>query len=218
MTRELSAAWDRHADHYGRLVAPLTGFVARHDFMALAALLVGCSGTAGTSSTAPPDAAADVGADVADVAVDGSDARADDTPPSAGAIDGAWRVTDILCAGAPASVVARAYITPPNRSEFTVAGDRSTYTLSTPTCVLRLESSVAYPSPGRAVFTARGPFNCVPAGCMANCETTPSMPYVYDHMMRGAELVMRTVGPTPDVTCTAAGQQNPITYTYARVP
>ena len=29
---------------------------------------------------------------------------------------------------------------------------------------------------------------------------------------------MRTVGETPDVTCTAAGQQNPITYTYARVP
>ena len=29
MTDELSAAWDRHADTYGRLFAPLTGFAAR---------------------------------------------------------------------------------------------------------------------------------------------------------------------------------------------
>lgn len=29
MTRELSSAWDRHADSYGRLFAPLTGFAAR---------------------------------------------------------------------------------------------------------------------------------------------------------------------------------------------
>ena len=29
MTNTLSAAWDRHADTYGRLFAPLTGFAAR---------------------------------------------------------------------------------------------------------------------------------------------------------------------------------------------
>jgi hypothetical protein len=44
------------------------------------------------------------------------------------------------------------------------------------------------------------------------------MPYVYDHTMHGDALMMRTVGETPDITCTAAGQRNPITYTYARVP
>ncbi|MFO0605866.1 MAG: hypothetical protein U0324_21965 [Polyangiales bacterium] len=201
--------------------------MSRRAFPALVTLLLGCAGTAGTAPTAAPDASADVaadiargdtvdvGADVADVGGDGDVPRADDGPAVPGPIDGAWRVTDILCGAEPASAGARAFITAPNRSEFTVDGDRSTYTLSTPTCVLRLESSVAYPSPGRAVFTARGPFTCVPAGCMAGCGTTPAIPYVYDHSTRGAALVMRTVGETPDITCTAAGQQNPITYTYA---
>jgi len=191
--------------------------VSRRAFTTLAALLLGCAGTAGTAPTATPDAGADVAVDARGEVADVVDVTAD-APAVPGPIDGAWRVTDILCGAEPASAGARAFITAPNRSEFTVDGDRSTYTLATPTCVLRLESSVAYPSPGRAVFTARGPFMCVPAGCMAGCGTTPAIPYVYDHSTRGAALVMRTVGETPDITCTAAGQQNPITYTYARVP
>jgi len=166
--------------------------------------LASCSNTAASTS----DAAADVAADASDGAADAP----------AGPIDGAWRVTDIACNGSPASGAARLYITEPNRSSFEVRGDRSTYTLTTSTCTMRLESTVAYPAPGRAVFTATGPFACAPARCGVGCDTTPTIPYVYEYVRRPDGLVMSTVGATPDVTCTAYGQSNPITYTYAPVP
>lgn len=165
--------------------------------------LTSCSNTAASTSDA-----------AADVAVDAPDGGAD---VPAGPIDGVWRVTDIACNGSPASGAARLYITEPNRSSFEVRGDRSTYTLTTSTCTMRLASTVAYPAEGRAVFTATGPFECTPARCGLGCDTTPSIPYVYAYARRADGLVMSTVGATPDVTCTAYGQSNPITYTYAPV-
>lgn len=207
--------------------------------MLLALHAAGCSGTA-LDSTRPstdaaidaaPDAAPDAAIDAAiDVAPDASEvpsrldvAAPPDLPvsvdatadaPPAGPIDGTWRVTDIACNGVPASAAARAYITPPNSSSFVVRGDRSTYTLTTSTCVMRLDSTVTYPAEGRATFTATGPFACSPARCGAGCGTTPRIPYQYAFARRGAGLVMTTIGDTPDVTCTAYGQPNPITYTY----
>ncbi len=199
--------------------------------LSLAACASTSAGTTGTPrdaadvvDAAQPDVAApdvappDVGPDIApDVGPD--DVAADDVDDAAapGPIDGAWRVTDIVCGGAPGSAAARAYITAPNSSSFVVRGERSVYTLRTSTCTQRLTSTVAYPSPGRAVFTATGPFACEPARCGAGCGTTPSIPYVYDYARRGAGLVMTTVGPTPDLTCTAYGQSNPITYTYEAI-
>ncbi|MFO0651665.1 MAG: hypothetical protein U0326_35920 [Polyangiales bacterium] len=178
---------------------------------------------ADTSIDVAADASIDVAPDAADVSSPTDVAPPDlpapvdatpdpDAPP--GPIDGTWRVTEIACNGMSASGAARAYITPPNSSSFVVRGDRSTYTLSTSTCVMRLESSVTYPADGRATFTAMGPFTCTPALCGAGCGTTPRIPYQYAYMRRGAGLVMTTVGDTPDVTCTAYGQANPITYTY----
>jgi hypothetical protein len=169
-------------------------------------------------STAEGDAAADAVSDAAPVVdVTPSDGAPDVPVTTAGPIDGAWQVTRIECDGAPASEAARGFITAPNTSSFSVRGGESVYALSTPACTIALASSVAYPSPGRAVFTATAPFRCVPAGCTTGCDTLPASPYVYDYT-RGADdaLTMRTVGPTPDVTCTANGQANPITYHYAR--
>lgn len=182
-------------------------------------LLLACSSTAAPTGAAS-DAARDVSDDaVTDAATDAvTDAVDASTPPpdAPGPLDGTWRVTDIACNGTPASGGARLFITAPNSSSFEVAGARSTYALSTPTCVVRLESDVTYPSAGRAVFTARGAFACTPARCASNCDTTPTVPYVYDYTVRGASLVMTSVGPIADMTCTGFGQMNPITYTYAR--
>lgn len=164
-------------------------------------------------STAEGDATADATTDAAPAPEAGPDAPA----TSAGPIDGTWEVTRIECDGAPASEAARGFITPPNSSSFSVRGGSSVYALRTPACALELASTVAYPSPGRAVFTATGPFRCTPAGCAAGCDTLPATPYVYDYTRDSeAALTMRTVGATPDVTCTANGQANPITYHYAR--
>lgn len=184
-----------------------------------AALLGACSSTTLATSEPTRDAAADAAPDDAtqpDVAADVAADVADDVA-APGPLDGAWRVTDIVCNGAPGSAAARRFITAPNSSSFEVRGGRSTYTLTTTTCTQRLESDVAYPSPGRAVFTARGPFSCAPARCAPGCGATPGLPYVYQYAMRGASLVMTTVGATPDVTCTAYGQGNPITYSYERL-
>ncbi len=172
-----------------------------------------------------PDAARDAAIDAAEVSSPADvtptadlpatvDATPDPDAPPPGPIDGTWRVTNIACDGRPASGAARAYITPPNTSSFVVRGDRSTYTLTTSTCVMRLESTVTYPSEWHATFTATGPFTCTPALCGAGCGTTPRIPYQYEYTRRGAGLVMTTVDDTPDVTCTAYGQLNPITYTY----
>lgn len=201
-----------------------------------AALLVGaCSSTTLATTGTTPDAAADVAPDDAtqpdaatppdvatrpdapdaDAPVDASDA--DDAPPMAGPLNGTWRVVDIVCNGAPGSDAARLYITPPNSSSFVVRGDRSTYTSMTSTCALTLDSDVAYPSPGHAVFTARGPFACMPARCSPSCGTTPTLPYSYEYVQVDERLMMTTVGATPDVTCTAYGQSNPIRYTYERM-
>ena len=172
---------------------------------------------------APVDVRPDVGPDIAvdaepDAPLDvGIDSPPDDVAVTSGPIDGTWRVTDIACNGVRGSDAARLYITAPNSSSFVVRGERSTYTLTTSTCVMRLASMVTYPSPGRAVFTAVAPFTCTPALCAVGCGTRPSIPYVYEYERRGAGLVMTTVGDTPDVTCTAYGQSNPITYTYEPV-
>lgn len=163
-----------------------------------------------------PDIAVSRDVTVPDVTAspDVSDATDPDAPPP-GPIDGRWRVTAIACDGLPASAAARAYITAPNSSTFTVRGDRSTYTLTTSTCVMRLDSAVTYPSMWHATFTAMGPFTCTPARCSTACGTTPAIPYQYEYTRRSdTALVMSTVGETPDVTCTAYGQINPITYTY----
>ncbi len=130
-------------------------------------------------------------------------------------IEGDWQVTSMRCGGERASDGATAFFTAPNSSAFSVRGTRSTYTLTTATCVVTLRSTVTWPSSGRAIFTADGPFACAPAGCAATCGTTPSIPYVYQYERRGAGLVMTTVGETPDQSCTGFGQSNPIEYTYA---
>ena len=72
----------------------------------------------------------------------------------------------------------------------------------------------------RGPLPARPPRAAVdaPARCGVGCDTTPTIPYVYEYVRRPDGLVMSTVGATPDVTCTAYGQSNPITYTYAPVP
>ncbi len=136
--------------------------------------------------------------------------------PTEGPLDGTWDVIGVACNGVPANEAILRFVTAPNRSSFFVVAARSAYTLMTPSCSVGLFSSIAYPSPGRAVFTATGPFVCSPRGCGAGCDTVPAEPYVYDYTRDGASLTMRTVGSTPDVTCTANGQENPITYTYRR--
>lgn len=165
-------------------------------------------------STVDDGTAVDVAVDAVYTDVTDATSPTLDAPPE-GPIDGVWRVVDIACNGEAASASARIYITAPNSSSFVVRGDRSTYTLVTSTCTQRLESAVTYPTPGRAVFTAMGPFACAPARCGAGCDVTPAIPYAYDYALRDGGLVMTTVGPTPDITCTAYGQANPIRYTYA---
>jgi hypothetical protein len=209
-----------------------------HAFRLLIVLTMGaaCSSTLSDSVASAPDVTTPVDTAIpADVSVrdaaivdvaprldamsaDVRDVLVDDNPAPPGPIDGTWRVRDITCNGSPASDAARLFITAPNSSTFVVHGDRSTYTLVTSTCTLRLESSVRYPAPGRAVFTATSPFACTPARCALGCDTTPSLPYVYDYVAGDASLMMTTVGPTPDVTCTAYGQSNPIRYIYQALP
>jgi hypothetical protein len=213
----------------------------RAPLLAFALVAVACSSTTLGVASPPPDASLDTLSDTSatldtttsdtvtsDVVIvpdaapppdvttssDVSDASPSDAPPP-GPIDGRWRVTTIACDGLPASAAARAYITAPNSSTFTVRGDRSTYTLTTSTCVMRLDSAVTYPSMWHATFTAMGPFTCTPARCSTACGTTPAIPYQYEYTRRSdTALVMSTVDETPDVTCTAYGQINPITYTY----
>lgn len=185
---------------------------AKYEYLGLVALLAAC-GTA--ASTTPGRDAAVIDAPAAD-APPPKDAPSPGDLPILGPLDGpAWRVTDIRCDGASASVTARAFITAPNSSSFVVRGDRSEYTLRTPTCAVTLTSSVTYPAPGRAVFTATGPFACAPAMCALECGTTPRIPYVYDYVRAGASLTMTSVGDTPDLACTGNGQSNPISYTYS---
>jgi hypothetical protein len=188
------------------------------------AVFPACGGATQGAVRTTPDASVDVASpDAAEVFAAEDRPAVDDlvTPvdaPPAGPLDGVWRVVDIACNDLPGSAAARIFITAPNSSSFVVRGGRSTYTLVTSTCTQRLESAVAYPAAGRAVFTATAPFACTPARCGPGCDTTPTIPYVYDYALRGGGLVMTTVGATPDVTCTAYGQSNPIRYTYVASP
>lgn len=185
---------------------------ATYEYLGLVALLAACGTT--TSTTPARDAAAVV--DAPADAPASKDALSPVDLPVLGPLDGpTWRVTDLRCDGAPGSVTARVFITAPNSSSFVVRGDRSEYTLRTPTCAVTLTSTVTYPAPGRAVFTATGPFACAPAMCALECGTTPRIPYVYDYARSGASLTMTSVGDTPDLACTGHGQSNPIAYTYS---
>lgn len=173
--------------------------------------------TDATSDGSPTDASlVDRAVNDASAVDAAADARPDGSEPATPSeLEGSWRVTAVRCNGIDANATIRAFITPPNSSTFVVSGTSSSYALQFTGCSVSLATTVAASAPGRATFTATGPWSCSSALCSASCGRTPAMPYVYDYLRTGTKLVMTSVGATPDETCAGNGMANPVEYTYA---